>query len=152
MWFLWIFGDNVEERLGADPVRHLLPDRRHGGRAGAVFSLPDSTSPMIGASGAIAGVLGGYLMLYPRAQVVTFVGIPFLWHIRDVPAWIFLGIWFLGQFLLPTQFGRRLDGARRRLPGAAWARCGCSRGTRPRTPTAAPSRVLCRPPGVARDR
>jgi membrane associated rhomboid family serine protease len=60
---------------------------------------------MIGASGAVAGVLGGYLMMFPRAQVVTFVGIPFLWHIRDVPAWIFLGIWFLGQFLIPSGSG-----------------------------------------------
>jgi membrane associated rhomboid family serine protease len=60
---------------------------------------------MIGGSGAIAGVLGGYVMLYPRAKVVTFVAIPLLWHVRDVAAWIFLGIWFLGQFLIPSGSG-----------------------------------------------
>ena len=60
---------------------------------------------MIGASGAIAGVLGGYVMLFPRAKVSTFVAIPLLWHVRDVPAWIFLGIWFLGQFLIPSNSG-----------------------------------------------
>ena len=105
MWFLWIFGDNVEERLGA--FRYLIFYLLAGtvGALAQCYSLPDSTAPMIGASGAVAGVLGGYVMLFPRAQVVTFVGIPFLWHIRDLPAWIFLGIWFLGQFMLPTGSG-----------------------------------------------
>jgi membrane associated rhomboid family serine protease len=105
MWFLMIFGDNVEERLGS--LRYLFFYLLVGvvGALAQVFSSPHATVPMIGASGAIAGVLGGYVMLFPRAQVVTFVGIPFLWHIRDVPAWIFLGIWFLGQFLIPTGSG-----------------------------------------------
>jgi membrane associated rhomboid family serine protease len=105
MWFLWIFGDNVEERLGT--VRFVI-FYLVVGAAGALaqaFSLPGSTAPMIGASGAIAGVLGGYVMLFPRAKVVTFVAIPLLWHVRDVPAWIFLGIWFLGQFLIPNGSG-----------------------------------------------
>ena len=85
MWFLWIFGDNVEERAGDDPVRHLLSRRRRSSAPWpSVSACPNSTGPMIGASGAIAGVLGGYVMLFPRAKVVTFVGIPFLWHIRDV--------------------------------------------------------------------
>jgi len=101
MWFLLIFGDNVEERLGS--IRYVFFYLLVGvvGALAQVFSSPHSVVPMIGASGAIAGVLGGYVMLFPRAQVVTFVGIPFLWHIRDVPAWIFLGIWFVGQFLIP---------------------------------------------------
>ena len=105
MWFLLIFGDNVEERLGS--IRYVFFYLLVGvvGALAQVFSSPHSVVPMIGASGAIAGVLGGYVMLFPRAQVVTFVGIPFLWHIRDVPAWIFLGIWFLGQFLIPTGSG-----------------------------------------------
>ena len=59
--------------------------------------MPASRVPMIGASGAVAGVLGGYVMLYPHARIVTFVGIPFLWHIRDIPAWFFLGFWFLAS-------------------------------------------------------
>ena len=105
MWFLWIFGDNVEERLGT--IRYIIFYFVVGvaGALAQVFSLPSSTAPMIGASGAIAGVLGGYVMLYPRAKVVTFVAIPLLWHVRDVAAWIFLGIWFLGQFLIPSGSG-----------------------------------------------
>jgi membrane associated rhomboid family serine protease len=105
MWFLWIFGDNVEERLGA--IRFVIFYVIVGvvGALAQSFSLPASVMPMVGASGAIAGVLGGYVMLFPRAKVVTFVAIPLLWHVRDVPAWIFLGIWFLGQFLIPSGSG-----------------------------------------------
>jgi membrane associated rhomboid family serine protease len=105
MWFLWLFGDNVEERLGT--FRYLLFYLLAGG-VGALaqsYSMPGSTTPMIGASGAVAGVLGGYLMLYARARGVTFVAIPFLWHFTDVPAWLFLGLWFLGQFFLPSGSG-----------------------------------------------
>jgi membrane associated rhomboid family serine protease len=105
MWFLWIFGDNVEEQLGT--IRFIIFYLVVGvaGALAQAFSLPSSMAPMIGASGAIAGVLGGYVMLFPRAKVVTFVAIPLLWHVRDVPAWIFLGIWFLGQFLIPNGSG-----------------------------------------------
>jgi len=105
MWFLWLFGDNVEEALG--PFRfaafYLL-----GGTVGAlaqIVAMPESMAPMIGASGAVAGVLGGYALLYPRARIVTFVAIPFLWNFVDLPAWFFLGVWFLGQFLLPGNSG-----------------------------------------------
>jgi membrane associated rhomboid family serine protease len=105
MWFLWIFGDNVEERLGV--IRFVIFYLVVGivGALAQAFALPSSTAPMIGASGAIAGVLGGYVMLFPRAKVVTVVLIPFLWHVRDVPAWVFLGIWFLGQFLIGNNSG-----------------------------------------------
>ena len=105
MWFLWIFGDNVEERLGT--IRFVIFYLVVGvvGALAQSFALPNSTGPMIGASGAIAGVLGGYVMLFPRAKVVTFVAIPFLWHVRDVAAWVFLGIWFLGQFLIGNNSG-----------------------------------------------
>ena len=105
MWFLWIFGDNVEERLGT--IRYVIFYFVVGivGALAQAFSGPGSRDPMIGASGAIAGVLGGYVMLFPRAKVVTFVAIPLLWHVRDVPAWIFLGIWFLGQFFIGANSG-----------------------------------------------
>jgi membrane associated rhomboid family serine protease len=98
MWFLWLFGDNVEEALG--PVRFLLFYFVVGtvGALSQCWSLPSSTAPMIGASGAVAGVLGGYVMLYPRSRVETFVAIPFFWNFVDLPAWIFLGIWFVMQF------------------------------------------------------
>ncbi len=105
MWFLWVFGDNIEEALGS--VRYLVFYLLVGtvGALAQCFSMPSSTLPMIGASGAVAGVLGGYLMLYPRALIDTFVPIPLFWPRFDVPAWIFLGLWFVGQFLLPTGSG-----------------------------------------------
>jgi membrane associated rhomboid family serine protease len=102
MWFLWVFGDNVEERLGS--FRFLVFYLVTGtvGALAQCFSMPDSIKPMIGASGAVAGVLGGYLMLYPHARIVTWI-ILFFW-IR-LPAWFFLGVWFIGQFMLPTGSG-----------------------------------------------
>jgi membrane associated rhomboid family serine protease len=145
MWFLWIFGDNVEDHLGA--IRYVLFYFIVGG-VGALaqaFSAPSSTVPMIGASGAIAGVLGGYVMLFPRAQVRTFVGIPFLWHIRDVPAWFFLGVWFLGQFLIPSNSGV----AWMAHVGGFLAGLGAVRllaRTRPHSPTAPPDVEYLPPP------
>ncbi len=105
MWFLWLFGDNVEDALGR--FRYLIFYLVAGSIAALAqcFSMPMSTAPMIGASGAIAGVLGGYVMLYPRARVVTFIAIPFLWNFIDIPAWILLGIWFLSQFLINAGSG-----------------------------------------------
>jgi membrane associated rhomboid family serine protease len=105
MWFLWLFGDNVEDALG--PVRYLIFYFIVGtaGALAQVFTMPDSTAPMIGASGAVAGALGAYVMLYPHARVDTLILIPFLWPVIQVRAWIFLGIWFVGQFLLPTGSG-----------------------------------------------
>jgi membrane associated rhomboid family serine protease len=105
MWFLWVFGDNVEEAMGS--FRYLLFYFLVGtvGALSQCYAMPDSTAPMIGASGAIAGVLGGYLMLYPRARIATLIMIPFLWPVVGVPAWIFLGGWFLAQFMLPGNSG-----------------------------------------------
>jgi membrane associated rhomboid family serine protease len=105
MWFLWIFGDNVEETLGT--VRYVIFYLLTGtvGALAQAYSLPQSLHPMIGASGAVAGILGGYLMLYPRAKVVTLILIPFWWPIIDIAAWIFLGIWFFGQFLMGDKSG-----------------------------------------------
>jgi membrane associated rhomboid family serine protease len=105
MWFLWLFGDNVEEAMGS--IRYAIFYLLVGtvGALAQSYARPDSMVPMIGASGAIAGVLGGYVMLYPRARIETLVMIPFLWPVVDLPAWIFLGIWFLTQFLLPNGSG-----------------------------------------------
>ena len=99
MWMLWIFGDNVEDVMG--PLRFLLFYLLCG--LGAIllhllFNL-GSTIPVIGASGAIAGVMGAYLLLYPHAKVVALVPIFFLPYFFEVPAVIFLGIWFLIQIL-----------------------------------------------------
>jgi membrane associated rhomboid family serine protease len=101
MWFLWIFGDNVEDALGR--VRYLAFYLVSGMvAAGAqVIATPGATAPMVGASGAIAGVLGGYLVLYPRARVkCLWILIVFITTIY-VPAWALLGIWFFAQFLVP---------------------------------------------------
>jgi membrane associated rhomboid family serine protease len=95
MWFLWIFGDNIEDHLGH--FRYLLFYLACGVAAAIthiIFNL-SSNEPTVGASGAIAGVMGAYVILYPRARVLTLVFF-FLWWI---PAWVFLGYWFLIQFL-----------------------------------------------------
>jgi membrane associated rhomboid family serine protease len=105
MWFLWIFGDNVEDSMGR--VRYLVFYLLCGViAAGAqIVAASGSTMPMVGASGAIAGVLGAYLVLFPRARVkclwVLIVFITTIW----VPAWLLLGVWFLSQFFVPIQSG-----------------------------------------------
>jgi membrane associated rhomboid family serine protease len=105
MWFLWVFGDNVEETMGS--IRYLVFYFLVGtvGALAQCYAMPDSRFPMIGASGAIAGVLGGYAILYPRARIQTLVMIPFIWPVVPVPAWIFLGGWFIAQFMLPGGSG-----------------------------------------------
>ena len=97
MWVLFIFGDNVEDRMGSGGylVFYLLS----GVAAGLLqaFLLPDSSAPMIGASGAIAGVLGAYLILYPRARILSLVPIVFIFTLIEIPAPIFLLFWFASQ-------------------------------------------------------
>ena len=97
MWVLFIFGDNIEDRLGGG--RYLVFYLLSGVVAGLFesFVLQSSSIPMIGASGAIAGVLGAYLVLYPRARVASLVPILFIFTIIDVPAVIFLLFWFVSQ-------------------------------------------------------
>jgi membrane associated rhomboid family serine protease len=105
MWFLWIFGDNVEETLG--PIRYIFFYFLAGsiGAVAQCYIRPMSVIPMIGASGAVAGILGGYVMLFPRAKIVTHLWIPYFGPEIHLPAWVFLGFWFLGQFILPTNSG-----------------------------------------------
>jgi membrane associated rhomboid family serine protease len=93
MLYLWIFGDNVEDRVGGG--RFIAFYLICGAIAALTQALPDtrSTVPMIGASGAVSGVLGAYVVLYPRANVL--VAMPFL--LARVPALIVLGVWFVGQ-------------------------------------------------------
>jgi len=99
MLYLWIFGDNVEDRMGHGRflVFYLLC-----GIAAALaqtITAPDSVVPMVGASGAIAGVMGAYFVLYPKSRIVTLVPLLFFFQIIEVPAIFFLGIWFVMQFL-----------------------------------------------------
>jgi membrane associated rhomboid family serine protease len=99
MLFLWIFGNNVEDSMG--PVRFLIFYLLAGLAATALQTVvdPSSAVPNIGASGAIAGVLGGYLLLFPRARVVTIIFIIFFFTIVELPAMLFLVIWFGQQIL-----------------------------------------------------
>src|SRR5262245_64759039 len=98
MWYLWIFGDNVEDRVGHGRfiVFYLLC-----GIVAAIAQIavdPDSQLPMIGASGAIAGVMGAYFVLFPQSRVLTAVFIVFVMDLVEIPAIFFLGFWFMLQF------------------------------------------------------
>jgi membrane associated rhomboid family serine protease len=99
MLYLWIFGDNIEDRLGRG--RFVLFYRLCGVVAalGQAVADPDSRVPMIGASGAISGVLGAYLVLYPRAKVLVLLPLLFIFYTVRVPALVVLGLWFVGQLL-----------------------------------------------------
>src|SRR6266542_3307094 len=97
MLFLWVFGNNVEDRLGR--VRYLVFYLLCGYVAtyGFAFADPNSTTTLVGASGAIAGVLGAYLLMFPRARVTSLI--PFLFFLpAQFPAWLVLGSWFLLQW------------------------------------------------------
>jgi hypothetical protein len=100
MWFLCIFGDNVEDRFGH--AGYLLFYLASGVLASLTHLLTNfsSTVPTLGASGAIAGVMGAYFLLYPNAKVLTLVPIFFFFEILVLPAPLFLGLWFLLQFFL----------------------------------------------------
>ncbi|TMB53688.1 MAG: rhomboid family intramembrane serine protease, partial [Deltaproteobacteria bacterium] len=100
MLYLYIFGDNVEDRLGH--LRYLLFYLLCGCAAGGAQALsgPDSNVPMVGASGAIAGVSGAYFLFFPGARVVTLVPIFFFLQVIEIPAVVFLLIWFVGQLML----------------------------------------------------
>jgi membrane associated rhomboid family serine protease len=97
MLFLWIFGDNVEDRLGH--VRFVVFYFACGAVAALSQALlnPESVVPMVGASGAIAGVMGAYLVLYPHSRVLMLF--PFPLFVFELPAIVFLGFWFFIQFL-----------------------------------------------------
>ena len=113
MWSLYIFGDNVEDRLG--PLRYLIFYVLCGWASGLshLFINWHSQVPTIGASGAIAGVMGAYLILYPSARILTFIPIFFIPYFIEVPAFVFLGLWFLLQFLSAA-------GAHGQAGGIAW--------------------------------
>ena len=102
MWTLYLFGDNVEDRMGS--VRFLVFYLLCGVAAGLTHALtvPDSTIPTIGASGAIAGVLGAYFLLFPTARVITLVPVFFWPFIVEIPAVFYLGAWFVSQLLSGT--------------------------------------------------
>jgi len=97
MWYLWIFGDNVEDRVGHGRFMVFYLLCGIAAALGQVVVDPNSTLPTIGASGAIAGVMGAYFVLYPRSRVLTLIPLIVLMPIVEVPAIVLLGLWFLMQ-------------------------------------------------------
>jgi membrane associated rhomboid family serine protease len=97
MWVLYIFGDNIEARMGG--IRYLVFYLLSGIVAGLMqaYILPTSQVPMIGASGAVAGVLGAYLVLYPRSRIASLVPVFLIFTLVELPAFIFLIFWFISQ-------------------------------------------------------
>ncbi len=117
MLFLWIFGNNVEDYFGH--IRFALFYLACGvaGAMAHILTHPGSTVPIVGASGAISGVLGAYFLLFPRARVLTLVPIFFFFYFIELPAYFFLGVYILLQILygLPS-----LMGTQTAAPGIAW--------------------------------
>lgn len=97
MWFLWIFGDNIEAKLGK--IRYLLYYLIAGINGGLAqyLAAPNSTIPMLGASGAIAGILGAYMAFYPYARIETLIALGFIYTRSLIPASIMLFYWFIIQ-------------------------------------------------------
>lgn len=102
MWFLYLFGDNVEDCMGH--LRFLIFYLLSGIAANLifVFSDPRSSFPVIGASGAIAGVMGAYFVMFPKARILTLIPIFFLPYFIELPAVIFIGFWFVLQLFSGT--------------------------------------------------
>lgn len=102
MWYLWIFGDNIEDRTGH--LRFLLFYLLCGLLAGIAHIVmnPLSEIPTIGASGAVAGVMGAYIVLFPRSKITTLIFLVIFIQIVRIPAIIFLGFWFILQLLSGT--------------------------------------------------
>lgn len=94
MLFLWVFGDNMEDEMGHAGFLVFYLASGVGAAAAQFVGEPFSQVPMVGASGAIAGVMGGYLLLFPRARVDVFIFLVFIIRIIPIPAWIVLGLWF----------------------------------------------------------
>lgn len=118
MWMLWIFGDNIEDRMG--PGRYLLFYLLCGLMSVLAQALanPASPLPLIGASGAISGVLGAYFLLYPRARILTLLPVFILFYPVQIPAFVFLGLWILLQILQGSAYLVTDNGAT--AGGVAW--------------------------------
>ena len=98
MLYLWIFADNVEDRLGHAGFLCLYLGCGVVAAVAQILIAPRSSIPMVGASGAIAGVLGAYFLLFPSARIVTLVPLGFFMQTMELPAFVFLGIWFIWQW------------------------------------------------------
>jgi membrane associated rhomboid family serine protease len=110
MLFLWIFGDNVEDRLGRPGYLAFYLGCGVVAFGAQVAAAPDSAVPMLGASGAIAGVLGAYLVFFPRARVVTLVPVFLFAYFVELPAYVFLIVWLVFQNIAPATLARHPGG------------------------------------------
>jgi membrane associated rhomboid family serine protease len=99
MWFLWIFGGNVEDRFGAFPYLLFYIVCGLGSGISQVMFSWGSKIPSIGASGAISGVLGAYIVFFPGSRILTLVPLFIIFFLARIPAVIFIGLWFIVQFL-----------------------------------------------------
>lgn len=125
MWFLYIFGDNVEDRFGHIRYFFIYLLCGIGGSILQLLLTPLSTIPMIGASGAISGILGAYFVLYPSAGIVTLVPFGFFFDIIVLPAVLFLGLWFIFQFFSGTASLAIQSALGKEIGGVAyWAHIG----------------------------
>jgi membrane associated rhomboid family serine protease len=116
MLYLYIFGDNVEDRLGHGRYLCFYLLCGVGSALAQVWSNPGSEVPLLGASGAIAGVLGAYVLLFPRARILTLIPLIIFFPMIEVPAYVFLGFWFVLQFVQASVSG----GAAESGGGVAW--------------------------------
>jgi membrane associated rhomboid family serine protease len=119
MVFLWIFGDNVEDRLGHVPYAVFYVASGALAAFAQTFVDPRSFAPMIGASGAVAGVMGAYFVIYPHSRVLTAVFLVLFLDVIEIPALFFLGVWFLLQLLHGAMAYGTQDGS-----VAFWAHAG----------------------------
>lgn len=99
MWFLWIFGANVEDRMGSFPFLIFYLICGIGSSIAQTAFSWGSHVPALGASGAISGVLGAYIVFFPGSRILTLIPLFIIWFMARVPAWIFITLWFLVQFL-----------------------------------------------------
>jgi membrane associated rhomboid family serine protease len=119
MWFLWIFGNNVEDSMGRPRFIAFYLLCGLAAAFAQILANPSSAIPMVGASGAISGVMGAYLVLYPRVRVFAMVPLGFFLTSVALPAWVMLGYWFLIQFVSGlVSFGGEKGGV------AFWAHIG----------------------------
>ena len=118
MWMLWIFGDNVEDSMGHG--RYLIFYLLCG--SVSVFAQgsadPMSIIPMVGASGAISGILGAYFILYPRAKILTLIPIFIIFYTIEIPAFVFLGFWLVAQFI--RGYASQMGANGQVMGGVAW--------------------------------
>lgn len=120
MLYLYIFGDNVEDRFGHSNYLLFYLSCGVAAALAQIFFHPYSKIPMIGASGAIAGVLGAYFLFYPRARVLTLIPLGIFSRIIEIPAFLFLGFWFLMQTFSGTAALYTARAMEQDVGGVAW--------------------------------